>query len=590
MLVSLFILARSAQCALARHQDFGGQTGAARVEHLGSNSGRFTTASESPWRQIIPTKHLVWRPCYESAFQCARLEVPLNYSEPNGTQAAIALIRRRAEEPEDSPSYRGPVLFNPGGPGDSGVDMVLNLGEAYANILGPQFDIVGFDPRGIARSIPKAIFFNTDVERQMFGASAPLIPRIVNGSVRKAHHTWGRARLTSALAEQRNKGYLEHLTTENTATDMLTIARAHGSDMVQYWGVSYGTTLGVTFAAMYPDKIGRFVLDGVADSEDYYSDSLHGSSLGDIDKAMQLFFDTCADAGPDSCPFYSESPDDIRGKLTVLYERVRREPVPVVSDTAYGLVDYDVLRNAVFLSLYTPYRSFQPLALALADLEAGDGSTLFFMYQGPPYECSCNAHEHDFDTTYDGGTTILCNDAAEMPMSLRELEDKWSQLLTISGFGDIWGQLGPANCVGWPKNGKPFRGPFVGDTSHPILFIGNTADPVTPLAGAIKMAQGFKNSIVLTIDGGGHTSRSAPSLCAQQYVRQYFQNGTLPDTGTICQPDTKNPFLYAPSAQHATTRRSVEDAEDGNVRLLHAMEELSELSSIPSIVSSLRHA
>lgn len=82
-----------------------------------------------------------------------RLQVPLDYSEPNGTQAAIALIRRQALEPEDSPSYRGPILFNPGGPGDSGVDMVLDLGETYATILGPQFDIVGFDPRGESKRL-----------------------------------------------------------------------------------------------------------------------------------------------------------------------------------------------------------------------------------------------------------------------------------------------------------------------------------------------------------------------------------------------------------------------------------------------------
>lgn len=176
-------------------------------------------------------------------------------------------------------------------------------------------------------------------------------------------------------------------------------------------------------------------------------DGLHGASLGDTDKTMQLFFDSCADAGSARCSFYSENPDDIRANLTTLYARVRREPIPVVTHTTYGIVDYDALRNAVFLSLYTPYRTFQPLARALADLAAGDGSTLLSMFQGPPYECSCDPREHDFDTTYDGGTTILCNDVEEMPTSLLELEERWSELLRISEFGDIWGQLGPANCV-----------------------------------------------------------------------------------------------------------------------------------------------
>ncbi|TEB34821.1 hypothetical protein FA13DRAFT_1788447 [Coprinellus micaceus] len=531
-----------------------------------------STADGSPWAKIEPSKELAWYPCFTPPFQCARLLVPLDYADPDGQQAAIALVRKPALIPKHSHLYRGPVLFNPGGPGGSGVALILALGNTFSTIIGPQFDIVGFDPRGVGSSTPRASFFDTDVERILFAAGTGPLPSFKKGSVHGVESSWAQARLLGKLAAEHGAGYLEHINTENTATDMLTIAQAHGREKVQYWGFSYGSVLGATFAAMYPDKIERLIIDGVMDSEDYYATGWK-TNLVDANDSLNLFFNACAEAGPIRCALHAANPDDIKRNLTKLHESVRREPVTVKTDSFYGVVNYSLLRGVIFSALYSPYRAFQPVADALAQLAAGDGAPLLSLLGAAPYKCSCNPFEHIRDAVRDGQTTLVCNDGDEVPNSLEELEEYYEGLVKVSEWADIWGSV-RGSCVGWPKNKKPFRGPFVGNTSHPILVIGNTADPVTPLRSAKKMAAGFKDSVVLTIDSGGHCSINAASVCAQLHVQRYFQFGTLPDPDTVCEPILKNPFFPRPARENFD--QVIPDLEGADANFVGAVMELTE--------------
>ncbi|KAJ6470612.1 hypothetical protein C8R47DRAFT_988710, partial [Mycena vitilis] len=138
---------------------------------------------------IVPSDNLEWSDCY-SGHQCTRPNVPLNHSERDGGKAAIALTRYAAAMPADSPLYRGPILFNPGGPGGSGVDFIALTGSEVAQMVGPEFDIVGFDPRGVARSTARVSFFETDVERQLWGH--PAVTEL-NASSHALGRFWARA-------------------------------------------------------------------------------------------------------------------------------------------------------------------------------------------------------------------------------------------------------------------------------------------------------------------------------------------------------------------------------------------------------------
>ncbi|KAF8876134.1 alpha/beta hydrolase fold-domain-containing protein [Infundibulicybe gibba] len=490
--------------------------------------------------QVEPSAVLAWYDCYKS-LQCARLIVPLNYSDPQGATAAIALARIPSSIPVESPDYRGPVLLNPGGPGGSGVDFVVSIGETIGTILGPQFDVIGFDPRGIARSTPRISFFDTPAERALWGTAPGIIG---NGSgVDGLASEWARAQILGKLALAHDHNVLAHMNTENTARDMLQIVQAHKREKLQYWGFSYGTVLGATFATIFPDKVERLVIDGVVDAENYYA-TLWNNNLLDTDKTLQTFFDGCAQAGPDVCPFYAPTPEQISQNLTALYTAIKTQPVPVFTESGYGLVDYARLQGTIFLSLYSPYESFLPLAKGLADLASGDGRAFFNISAAPIFECSCDGPDPSTDKATEAILGIICTDGQAVPRDLESTKKFYEQFSNISRWADVWAPL-HISCskVGWPNSiPKPrFQGPFVANTSFPLLLVGNTADPVAPLWAAKKMSSGFPGSVVLTQDSPGHCSISGPSVCTFGHVRDYFVDGKLPPVDEIC-PVISTPF------------------------------------------------
>ncbi|KAF7433707.1 hypothetical protein PC9H_005670 [Pleurotus ostreatus] len=470
---------------------------------------------------------LKWTDCY-AQLQCARLQVPLNYSDPEGDAASIA-VTRLPSPLAGTDGYKGPILIIPGGPGGSGVELVLENGVLLSQVLGPNFDFVSFDPRGVGRSTPRASFFDTEAQRRFFDTSFGVINATSDGLAR----IWARAQITGALATQHNQNNIfEHFNTESTARDMLRIVEAHGRRNIQAWGFSYGTVLGATFASLFPDRIDRLVLDGVLDAESYFA-TRWSTSLLDTDKTLQAFFDSCFEGGPDLCPFYESSPEAISRKLDDLTRTIFLRPVPVQTSISYGLVDYERLRITIFQSLYTPYATFPVLAQGLADLINGNGTVLYQILEQPVFDCACGSPA-PLTSISDGGTAIMCTDGAEVRDTVDELEPFVQGLLRDSQWGEVWARI-RIGCSAWPKQEKKhFKGPFLGNTSHPILWIGNTADPVTPIAGARKMAKGFPGSVVLTQDSPGHCSIAAPSVCTIGFVSAYFMNGTLPDEGVVC--------------------------------------------------------
>ncbi|KAF7360212.1 hypothetical protein MVEN_00750000 [Mycena venus] len=508
--------------------------------------------SEFSWANVVPSDTLGWTECY-SAHQCARLNVPLNYSEPDGEKAIIAITRYPAAIPAESPLYRGPVLINPGGPGGSGVDFIAIGGSKLAQIVGPEFDIVGFDPRGkpvlhpLSSVIPilRKVWLTRDHARHSLKRISSVAcggdPSLtdLNASSDSLGRFWARAQVYNRLAGE--QGSLQHINTDNTARDMLQIVRAHGEEKIQYWGFSYGSVLGAVFAAMFPEKVERIVIDGVVDAENYF-DTLWSNNLLDADKALQTFFDGCAAAGSAGCGFHASTPEAISENLTALYEHVRTRPVPVRTPLCYGLVDFDCLRQTVFDALYGPQLTFSPLADALSALASGDGSLIFGLLESsPPYECSCDPTEHQFDNILDSQMAILCNDGRAVPSGFDEAEKHYQKMVKTSSWGSLIASI-RIMCTGWPDIPKRhFQGPVTGNTSFPILVIGNTADPITPLANAKKTSEAFPDSVLLTQDCPGHTSLAAPSPCTQGYIREYFFNGTLPEEDTVC-PVLGSPF------------------------------------------------
>ncbi|KAF8175077.1 Alpha/Beta hydrolase protein [Mycena galopus ATCC 62051] len=500
------------------------------------------------WNKLDASDKLVWTPCY-SGLQCSLLQVPLDYSSATAGTASIAIARYPANCTKSE--YRGPILLNDGGPGGSGVDYVVEVGASIATIVGEQFDIVGFDPRGVSYSTPTVSFFGTAAERALWmPATSNIVFPALNQTADAVAQQWARAQILGQLAVNRNDGnYMQYITTDNTARDMLRITEAFGFEQLQYWGVSYGSVLGSTFAAMFPDKVGRIVVDGVMPMDTWYSANLTREAA-DTDKALQAFFDGCAAAGPEACAFSAPSSIEVAANLDALFAAVEIQPVPVITPVSYGVVDYTFLRNSVFHALYSPYDSFVALAQGLADLAMGNATTLYTAEEVTPFECDCNSTTPFHENGYEALIAISCGDMAVESDTVSQLQAYYASIQAISSLPDMYGNWRVV-CSGWKLHREDrFKGPFgASNTSFPLLVVGNTADPVTPIAGAKSTVDAFPGSVLLTIDAPGHTSLGAPSTCFYGYLREYFQNGTLPPQSTVCQPSG---VLFPPPA-NATT-------------------------------------
>lgn len=254
------------------------------------------------WTAITPSETLDYHECY-GGYQCARLKVPLDWTEvrdgaasggSNATSdrskitnwAAIAILKIPAVVNETDPSFGGPILINPGGPSGSGTDYALSTGEYLQSLADGEkhYEILGFDPRGVGFSTPSADCYHSTLNRDLdYIQQAPLSPLRPGNDAFKAffHITKGRSNL---CAEAGPGSIFEHMTTAAVARDMLEIAERSAEVVatkkgkrsskcskakVQYIGLSYGTFLGNTFASMFPDRVGRIVLDGVVDPDAY---------------------------------------------------------------------------------------------------------------------------------------------------------------------------------------------------------------------------------------------------------------------------------------------------------------------------------
>ncbi|KAF7304004.1 Alpha beta hydrolase fold family [Mycena indigotica] len=497
------------------------------------------------WSQLKASSDITWVPCNDH-FQCARISVPLDYTTPKLGSATIAVMRLPASVPPTDPTYRGPVFFNPGGPGASGVQSLLGVGPFFTSVFGAEFDYVSFDPRGIGFSTPTTDFFASAAETALWNAGNPSQSLNASSDSTAVARFWGLSQVQGQLAAQHDStGILKYLTTDNAARDMHLINQKLGFKKVRYYGISYGSVLGATFAALFPDKIERMILDGVLDADGWYQANLTIQASA-TDATLDSFFTSCAAAGPSLCPFSpstSSTAQDLSNRLTTLTNTILAQPVPVITPGGYGLVDYSRLRQTLFQALYAPYVFFPPLAQALADLEKGNGTSLFAILAQPQFTCGAPAPDGTQPTGNPLAATfgVQCGDAVEVKDSLEQLDAYYRNAAKLSQFAEFLVGSGRITCSGWKIHRQNrFKWPVSNiKTSFPLLFVANTADPVTPKQSAQKTRANFLGSALLVQDSPGHTSTTAPSLCTFGYFKAYMTNGTLPPPDTTCPVDAQ---------------------------------------------------
>ncbi|KAG8844400.1 hypothetical protein FRB91_002625 [Serendipita sp. 411] len=476
------------------------------------------------------------------------------------------MIKYPAKVDTKGDKYKGPILFNPGGPGGSGVGLISNLGPIFQTVVGNEFDIIGFDPRGVGHTTPVVDVFPFPLERESYALrylDAPLI----NQTSTALSEVMSRAKLLNQLIGDRANLAAQYINTAVVCTDMLSIVKAHGQEKLQYWGFSYGSVLGNSFATLYPEHVGRLVVDGVVDAEDYYA-GLWSTNLRNTDRGLRLVFQQCADSGKE-CALNEPSAEEVEARYFKILDSLDASPVTVHSDGISGIILRKYVHVVMFSSLYSPYRTMKVFFEVLKALEEGDGMPFYVFVAGllPSLSCDCGSKPRPRTGGGEGQSAIICSDAHSLDFDHKAMQKHFEQLSKVSIFGDIWSEI-RMSCINSKVRPKwEWHGPVVvNQTSFPVLMIDNTEDPVTP--DAQKMSKAINGSVVLTQKSAGHCSLAASSLCTFKAIRSYFNDGILPKEGTVC--DIEDHMFLLDKMGGSYTATSEEDKQ-----LLDALQELS---------------
>ncbi|KAF2458267.1 hypothetical protein BDY21DRAFT_342017 [Lineolata rhizophorae] len=559
------------------------------------------------FEEIPSSPDLKWYPCYPDQLldiECARLAVPMDYDRPLNSSKivptvdiALAMIPGRNRSSPSTYSST-PLLINPGGPGGSGALFVAYNGQHFRQIVRDDVDIIGFDPRGIGFTTPAANCWafptsdhtdgddgdgkNTDPEvasialmRRLLYASRRGELGLVNSTEDALPKLLEHFHLESQMCEAKDSfegkenSILRYIGTATVATDMASIADAwtrwrknDNSDMdeslsskreestkIEYWGLSYGTLLGATFAAMFPERIHRMVLDGVVNA-DQWTTSRFLDMLVDTDAAFETFFEYCFEAGP-RCAFYSsgDNVDDIVSRYERVMSKLQEQPISGVYpdwNTPWR-VDWDLLHDIIFDATYLPISRFPDIANLLQALDIGDKDKLMEYWRGiagspvdtPVAELFCRKELPQDLHGGDAQKAIMCGDKTHpLKGDLANLESIFKVMASRSKFADVIMTF-VISCADYSIPSSPISLPWSKDdyiatqqqqinTSFPLLFISNSRDPVTPLMSGLHMADKFSDAGFLELRTEGHTSFAATSACLLARVRAYFKNGTVP--------------------------------------------------------------
>ena len=489
-----------------------------------------------------PVPVLNWQPCGADfpGKLCATATVPLDYDSPRGRTTQLALAKVPAS---DTARRIGSVFINPGGPGGSGVDLLLSgFGDLLAGNLDGRFDIVGFDPRGVAGSDPLHCFDSAEEFDEFFG-SQPVFP-YQRGQERPFFQHY--RQLAQECLDDR-QAVARHMSTADVARDLDLLRRAVGDAKLSYLGFSYGSYLGNTYANLFPNRVRALVIDGVLDPRLWSSGWQIKSDRVATQEVFEEFLRLCDAAGP-QCAFFTAGGSAAR--WDALTADIRREPLVVNAEFTYT---YDLLIADAAVVMYAPEiwsdsAAFidQVADLALADQPAAALATL---RQRLLQRLAAPQQEADYPNSRDAYYGNQCADT--------EYPRRFSTYRAIGAYAERGSQVGPywwwpnAGCADWPTAPDRYVGPWTARTSAPVLVVGNFFDPATDYAGARASDQLLRNSRLLTYAGWGHTAYGR-SACTTEHIDRYLLTGALPPRGTIC-PANQNPFTAAAAQRSAPT-------------------------------------
>jgi pimeloyl-ACP methyl ester carboxylesterase len=468
---------------------------------------------------------ITWAACGPQ-LECATVPVPLDWAHPGGPAIALAVARHLASHPGQR---IGSLFVNPGGPGGSGVAMVADRGQALDAMTGGRFDIVGWDLRGGAGASAPVRCFADAGERASFWQDLPM-PTTRQDERRYLAKTIALARRCG----EQNGELLAHISTADTARDLDHLRRLVGDRRLSYFGESFGTLIGQTYANLFPHRVRAMALDGLIDpvASAAGTEAVAASGLADTDLVFRRFLRLCQAAGPDRCALAGHGP--VAPRVNRLLAQLRHAPIPAPSADPPGELTYGEALTALKLA-GLPDPSLWPVAAAALEAAIqGDASVAETIARGATTDQVRMLFQEQ-------GAALVCADSpARHPASAwLRVVDRLEDVSRIGGPIEGW-HLAP--CASWPaSSANRYTGPWNATTRNPILVIGTRFDPNTPLRNARLAARRLGNAVLLTHDGYGHLSQRDPSTCVIQATGTYLINLTTPPPGTVC-PSDRLPF------------------------------------------------
>ena len=465
----------------------------------------------SPTSSSSPTPPLVagtinWTAC-AGGFQCGNLMVPLDYSNPAGRKISLALLKK----PKAGTQSRiGSVLYNPGGPGESGVDYLRN--DTSIKDLNQRFDVVAWDPRGVGGSTRVSCVDNATLDSYLALDGVLDDPQEKSAAIQ--------ADKGFVAGCQRNSGFLlPFMDSATTARDMDQIRAALGDAKLTYIGFSYGTLLGQWYAHLFPTHVRALSLDGVVDPGVSANESNLRQLIG-FEQNLQAFLTDCRSRA--TCAFGRYG--DPATKLTDLMARLDANPINVGSrQLTRNLAMTGLLQTLYDQSLWTY------LDQGLVTADRGDGRILLFFAD---YYNKRNSNG-TYDAISNGGYAgAFCLDFPS-PSDIAYYDALQPAYDKASAFFGKWFQYSNLECGDWPVKLKGSHTPLPIQDSPPILLVGGTNDPATPYVDAQSVNRQVSGSVLLTRQGNGHTSYGS-SACSHAAEDAYLIDLTLPAAGAVC--------------------------------------------------------
>jgi len=486
----------------------GGGTPRARHADAPRHPTTTTTPSATTTTTTLPAPPPVtpisWSPC-NGDLQCGTLVVPLDYADPKGPTIPIAVARHPAEDPA---ARIGSLVIDPGGPGVSGIDDMANELSSLTPGLLADFDIVMFDPRGVERSDPVTC-------GETPGAPPATQPDPVPTTPTQEAATIAGLKQYAAACEKASANVLPHVGSVDAARDMEQLRVALGDSGLTYMGQSYGSLLGLTYAALFPTHVRAMVLDSVIDPALTFDQMTQGQAAG-FEGVLDSFFAWCTASS--ACAWRPAG--DPTAALLAQIAAGAASPVPAGGGRVAGAGElYDALLDGLYARSEWP-----ALGDALAADAAGNGAPVVAM-----------SDHYNQNGSANGNDAAVAIDCLDHPVS-HDLASYGSLAALLKATDPVFGPLlawGQAACAVWPAPPTRPVGPVAAVGAPPILVVGSTGDPATPYAWAVSVAHELAHGVLLTRQGDDHVAYFY-SACVREDVQAYLVSGATPPPGTTC--------------------------------------------------------